>query len=157
MTKKRRIALVAGIIAILVVIALLVVFLPRAATNREQGQSIVIELESNPTTGFAWRSWSSGTGSVELTENEFLTTSGTSGVVGAPGTERFTFVATHAGDLKLEFEYEQGWTGGEEAYLATYLFTVDDNLHVTFLSKEIEPLGDVAEADLPEIPDPTIT
>jgi len=78
----------------------------------QKGQTLVITLESNPTTGFRWEV-------VELEESilrqmgepEFQSESD---LPGAGGTETWRFKATNAGQTALQLVYRRPWEEGEE-------------------------------------------
>ena len=78
----------------------------------QKGQTLVITLESNPTTGFRWEV-------VELEESilrqmgepEFQSESE---AIGAPGVEILRFQATKAGQTALQLVYHRPWEEGEE-------------------------------------------
>jgi inhibitor of cysteine peptidase len=75
------------------------------------GESFIIALDSNPTTGYMW---------YEDYDNSFLQLLGHKyeespsgyGVVGAGGTESFDFKALKQGDTEIKMVYKQGWEGG---------------------------------------------
>lgn len=78
----------------------------------QKGQTLVIPLESNPSTGYVWEV-------VELEESilrqmgepEFQSESN---LPGAGGTETWRFQATKAGQTALELVYHRPWEEGEE-------------------------------------------
>jgi len=78
----------------------------------QKGQTLVITLESNPTTGFMWEV-------VELDESilrlmgeaEFKAESK---ALGAPGVEILRFQAVNTGQTALELVYHRPWEEGEE-------------------------------------------
>ena len=74
------------------------------------GEKFIIELESNPTTGYSWV--------VEFDENnlEFVTKNfvqqkqnGDEPIVGAGGTEKFQFKSLKTGETKINFYYLREW------------------------------------------------
>lgn len=88
------------------------------------GSTIIIALTSNPSTGYAWQ--------VREPLPEQLAQSGdvryvppgsTSPVVGAPGTEVFTFRATAAGSAELTLDYARSFEDGEPA--SVYTLTIE--------------------------------
>lgn len=77
------------------------------AITAKTGQQVVVELPSNPTTGFMWVVAESG----PLTQvgEAAYESPAKPGVVGAGGTETFTFKAERAGSGKLTLEYRRPW------------------------------------------------
>ncbi len=71
------------------------------------GEQLVVELPSNPTTGFSWTVADSG----PLTQvgDAAYESDAKPGVVGAGGTETFTFDAKKAGSGTLTLEYRRPW------------------------------------------------
>jgi len=77
------------------------------------GEELVVELPSNPTTGYAWIVAESGP-LTQVGEAEY-TSEATPDVVGAGGTETFTFEATEVGSGTLKLEYRRSWETGVAA------------------------------------------
>jgi inhibitor of cysteine peptidase len=77
------------------------------------GEQLVIELPSNPTTGFSWMVADSGP-LTQAGESEYETDAAPD-VVGAAGTETFTFNAEEAGSGTLKLEYRRSWETGVAA------------------------------------------
>lgn len=71
-----------------------------------EGDELVVELESNPSTGYAWQVVEVE-GASQRGESEF--TEGATDVVGAPGVERLTFVREGTGPGVIELEYRRVW------------------------------------------------
>ena len=81
------------------------------------GDTLKIELESNPTTGFMWTLVAnSGEGVLQKVDNSFEAdkTVGPA-VCGAGGKEVWTFKALAAGETTVSMEYSQNWEGGIKA------------------------------------------
>jgi inhibitor of cysteine peptidase len=77
------------------------------------GEQLVVELPSNPTTGFSW-TVADGGPLTQVGEAEYATEAAPD-VVGAGGTETFTFDAKKAGSGTLTLEYRRPWETGVEA------------------------------------------
>jgi inhibitor of cysteine peptidase len=77
------------------------------------GDTIIVELESNQTTGYQW-SLTSPTDSAVLVlkGNEYRTSQQQTPLVGAGGTEVWTFVAQGAGRATLTLGYQRSWEKG---------------------------------------------
>ena len=75
----------------------------------EQGETLVIELDSNPTTGFEW--------AVDDVDTDVLTYTGSEyqpeddGLVGQGGTQRLSFQAASPGSSVIELKYWRSWEG----------------------------------------------
>ena len=70
------------------------------------GDEIVVELESNPSTGYSWQVASSK-GARQKGEVEYV--GGDTDVVGAAGVERFTFVREGSDAGVIALEYRRPW------------------------------------------------
>ncbi len=87
------------------------------------GGSLVVHLESNPTTGFKWEL-------SEITDQTVLKQDGEpefvppdEAIPGAGGKEIWTFDALKAGKTTVSLEYSRPWEGGEKGEW-TYTLTV---------------------------------
>jgi inhibitor of cysteine peptidase len=82
--------------------------------NVAAGDTFIITLCSNATTGFQWSE--SGQISdptvVQQTDHKFV--SPDTGLVGAPSKEVWTFKALKKGTSTISLEYSQPWEGGEK-------------------------------------------
>ncbi len=81
-----------------------------------EGGTLTITVGSNPTTGFSWEEPAqvADTGILEQTGNKMLTPEG-KGIVGAAGSQSFTFRALEKGSTTVKLEYSRPWEGGEKA------------------------------------------
>lgn len=74
--------------------------------NLVVGQSFMVQLTSNPTTGYRWIYQQEGTAFVEpVGEPRYQSGPAPVGMVGGAGTEYFTFKATSAGQQTLKLVY----------------------------------------------------
>ncbi len=82
----------------------------------EQGQILVVTLESNPTTGYSWEQVESQDSILLQTdEAEFKPSdTGEPPLVGAGGWEIFRFEAIGAGQMTLQLVYRRSWEEGVE-------------------------------------------
>jgi len=72
--------------------------------------SLIVALTSNPSTGFAWSvSERTGQGLVLTGPPAYVPGGPTAPVVGAPGTEVFTFRAVESGTFQLVLEYRRSF------------------------------------------------
>jgi predicted secreted protein len=76
------------------------------------GGSITVILCSNPSTGFSWEQPAFDAAKLRL---ERHATSEPSGLIGAAGTETWTFRVLSPGDTQVSFAYSQPWAGGEKS------------------------------------------
>lgn len=82
----------------------------------EKGQTLVVTLESNPSTGYSWEV-AEGAGTVlqQKGEADFKSSSaGDQQLVGAGGTETLRFEAAGAGETTLKLVYYRPWEKGVE-------------------------------------------
>ena len=91
-----------------------------AILSIEVGDVVTLELEGNPTTGFAWES--------TPIDETVLTAAGKpqyrtdSDLIGSPGVFTFQFRAVAEGETRVELVYHRSWE--ETDPLQTYHFTV---------------------------------
>lgn len=123
-----RFRVAAGVLILVVTIAALAVAAARTIpggvpsevqlTDRDDGGSVrlarggslVVELVSNPSTGYAWTvSDRSGSGIVLVGPPQYIPPGSTGPVVGAPGTEVLRFAATVPGSHELVLEYRRSF------------------------------------------------
>lgn len=71
------------------------------------GDSLVIELPENPTTGYRWIREPDSSPSVRLRANTFNRATG--GGFGAPGVRHLEYEVVHIGDAPVELHYRQAW------------------------------------------------
>lgn len=77
-----------------------------------QGQTLVVSLESNPTTGYRWEV--SGSTAPALRQVGEAAFEARSDLIGAPGVETFRFQAAAAGQTSLTLVYRRPWEEGVE-------------------------------------------
>jgi len=82
----------------------------------EQGQILVVTLESNPTTGYRWEQAENQEPILEqMGEAEFIPSDeGEPPIAGAGGWEIFRFKAISAGKMTLQLVYHRSWEEGVE-------------------------------------------
>jgi len=78
------------------------------------GDKITVKLCSNPTTGFEWKYETIGAVILQEEDRDF-TESEDEGIVGAAGTDVWTFEALKTGTTEVRMEYSRDWEGGEQA------------------------------------------
>ncbi len=85
------------------------------------GDALVIELGSNPTTGYRWteKPANSGPKVLKQAKHEFIQRGGErpigKPILGTGGFETWVFRAAKPGTAVLEFSYGRPWQGGEKA------------------------------------------
>lgn len=72
------------------------------------GDSFIIKLEENPSTGFTWHFSTDNDDIVMLNSDQFIPPK-TEDLVGAAGTHEYKFLAFKAGETKVKFDYYQDW------------------------------------------------
>lgn len=89
------------------------------------GDIITVKLCSNPTTGFQWKYETTGEAVLKEIDHKFVPPEG-QGVVGAAGTEIWTFQAAAKGTTQLRMVYGRpGAGGGQEERTYTVTVTVE--------------------------------
>jgi len=96
---------------------------------------IVIELDANPSTGYAWTTTTEG-GSVTLSRVEDITAEGDRQLPGAPITQRYTFEVRDIGTTKVTFEYARLWESKAPLRRIVYVIAVDENFEAKIESVE---------------------
>jgi inhibitor of cysteine peptidase len=79
------------------------------------GEVMVVTLESNPSTGYAWHASSSNPDVVaQMGDAQYQEPASTSNepLLGAAGTEILSFEATGSGTATLTLDYKRGWENG---------------------------------------------
>jgi inhibitor of cysteine peptidase len=79
-----------------------------------KGNTLVVTLFSNGTTGFSWdeNAQIADTGIIQQLRHEYV--GADTNILGAPGTERWTFGAVKTGTTTVHLEYSRPWEGGEK-------------------------------------------
>ena len=91
----------------------------------EVGDKIRLEFCSNPTTGFEWTYEMSEEGVLDEEDHDFVEPED-SELVGAAGTDIWTFEAVGEGTTEVSLEYSQPWQGGiKEEWTYTLTVTVE--------------------------------
>lgn len=81
-----------------------------AALSLRLGDSVVIRLSSNPSTGYRWQADAANSPSIALQQGAPQFVPGANaGMPGAGGTEVFTLVAAEAGTAVYRFVYARSW------------------------------------------------
>jgi len=89
-------------------------------------QKIIISLQGNPTTGFAWSVQDINSDVIRLISKKFISGSDNFWRVGVGGKYIFEFIAEKQGKTNLEFIYKRPWVGGETAQTFTVTINVAD-------------------------------
>ena len=86
------------------------------ATNVDIGETIVITLASNPTTGFTWPDIAqiSNQDIVEQTDHNFLSPDQMA-ATGTSGKDVWKFKTIGKGTTTIRMDYNQPWDGGEKS------------------------------------------
>lgn len=86
----------------------------------DQGDTIILTLVENPSTGFRW--FMDATRGLILKSDEYEPSG--SGLIGAAGTRTWTYSVTVSGMLSISGIYKQGWmptTGNEDVFTLTLI------------------------------------
>jgi len=91
----------------------------------EVGDKITVELCSNPTTGFAWTYEMTSENVLQEEDYDFVEPEDDE-VVGAAGTDVWTFEAVEKGTTEVNMEYSKPWQDGiKEEWTYTFTVTVE--------------------------------
>ncbi|MFQ6070366.1 MAG: protease inhibitor I42 family protein [Candidatus Aminicenantales bacterium] len=94
-----------------------------------RGGTVVIRLESNPTTGFKWElAKISDENIVQLLDHKFIpprkkAKKGKGWMTGVPGKEVWKFKALKKGVCRVHLDYSRPWEGGEKG-VKKYVLTI---------------------------------
>ncbi len=90
------------------------------------GAPLVLELASSPSTGYAWQLVAVDEVILRVSAHQFIAPKST--LVGAPGTERWTFTAgAQGGSTVLRLEYRRPWESPETPAAQVFSIEVDVN------------------------------
>ncbi|MBR0162861.1 MAG: protease inhibitor I42 family protein [Oscillospiraceae bacterium] len=120
--------LFSGIIAVLLVISTLI----SACGDAPAPQSVTLQFDANPTTGYSWEVQQSE----ELFDvaSEYSENAHEEDMTGVGGTETFVLTPKAAGTTEVTFSYVRSWEDTEPETQVVYTFKVDRKLQVTMES-----------------------
>jgi len=80
------------------------------------GNTIKVILGSNPSTGFSWTEQAKigDTTILRQDKHETVAAADSDKIVGAAGTEEWTFTALKTGETTVSMDYSRPWEGGEK-------------------------------------------
>ena len=113
-----------------------------ASSAVDSGKVLVINLETNPTTGYDW-SYEMTNMDADAANIVFLDayeefTNQDKGLVGAPILRHYKFKADKQGKQNIKFTYKRNWEGGDVAYSIVYNLTVGSDMKINLDSVEYE-------------------
>lgn len=73
----------------------------------EKGDKVVVELKSNPSTGYQWKIIEGNTEILNFVSKNFVSDKAEPGMVGVGGTDHFNFTANKKGNTVFKFEYSK--------------------------------------------------
>ena len=117
----------------LMAVFIIAVYLLSACGQPKQPQTVTIQLDSNPTTGYSWQV----SQSKDLFDIQSSYTSDETEEIldGAGGTETFVLTAKNPGTCEVSFSYVRPWEKTEEPdEQVVYTFKVSRSLQVEMLS-----------------------
>lgn len=92
-----------------------------------EGKSLVINLDSNPTTGYSWDVEISDEAVICFVKSDYIQT-GTG--IGAGGRDSLRFVGLSEGKVQIRFTYSQSWEDNPPAQTADFNVSVDKDGNV---------------------------
>jgi len=99
-----------------------------------EGDTITFSMVSNPSTGYGWQAVVTGD-SIRLTDDSFTPHPSTDTdfpLVGAPGTQHYTFTAVKPGTSEIEFIYSRVFEAGSAVSDTKVTVTVTDDMTVSY-------------------------
>ena len=103
-----------------------------ANPNPNDEKTVIIELESNPTTGFSWKCDISNPQIADLISDTYEQDSAPMGITGVGGTQSFVFNCKQTGLTDLTFTYKRPNDDGEVAEVRYAQLLVDEELNGEF-------------------------
>lgn len=95
--------------------------------NLKVEDTVIIRLESNPTTGYSWiLNENTDTSIVSMVDSEYIQSAEDEELVGAGGHEVLTFKAVSKGKTSIVLNYERPWEEAEEP-LETFEINISVN------------------------------
>jgi inhibitor of cysteine peptidase len=105
-----------------------------SAPNGGGSQSITIELDGNPTTGYSWTYTMDPEGIVKEVSHEYKADA--KGTVGGGGKYTYVFAAQSPGEVQMQFVYARPWeTNAEASRIEIDTLSVDSKLRVKQVNK----------------------
>lgn len=97
--------------------------------------TLKINLESNPTTGYTWTYQIADTSIVTCLSDQYVADNQDSEMDGVGGTEQYIFEGQKEGTTTITFKYARSWEQ-DDAQIKTYTIKVDSNRKVTIINQE---------------------
>lgn len=116
-----------------------------AAFSAKAKKEEVVQLYSNPSTGYAWRYSADKEGMVEETEHSYDPAATFTGVqiVGAGGQESWKFKGLQEGYVTLTFKYERAWNNDEsQNQMKAFTYYIDSNLDMSLVATMSKDFAD---------------
>jgi len=109
-----------------------IVLLVLGCSETQKRKTATVELQGNPTTGYAWVYIMSPEGILREISNEYSADKSGEAVVGSGGKFIFTFEALTKGEAELIFSYLRAWeVDTPAAKTAVYRATMSDKTGLT--------------------------
>jgi len=95
------------VILLILIILIFIYFRPNEVSKVKTGEEFVIDLKSNPTTGYRWEP-DFDDKYIRLVERDYQSDS-EENIVGGGGKEIFVFSALQSGETEIQFYYFRPW------------------------------------------------
>jgi inhibitor of cysteine peptidase len=99
-------------------------------TNTTYKETVEIDLESNPTTGYQWQYENDKEGIIKEVSNIYKEKDVSEEITGSGGTDVWIFEGLKEGSSQVTFNYLRSWEK-EVAETKTFIFTVDKERNIT--------------------------
>ncbi|MGN0467511.1 MAG: protease inhibitor I42 family protein [Acutalibacteraceae bacterium] len=99
-----------------------------------EGSSLVVNLDSNPSTGYTWDVEVSDESVIRFIRSECHQSDS---LLGSSGRESFSFAGISEGKARIDFTYSQNWNKDPAASTAVFNVSVDEDGYVTVDSYKI--------------------
>lgn len=99
---------------------------PEESIFLKRGETKIISLESNPTTGYSWSLYSKNTRNTIVGIEELPYKADDTGLIGSGGTQSWKITGKKRGIAHIRFDYKRPWEKGvSPAKIKRYIFTVN--------------------------------
>ncbi|MGN1419720.1 MAG: protease inhibitor I42 family protein [Acutalibacteraceae bacterium] len=99
-----------------------------------EGSSLIVNLDSNPSTGYSWDVEVSDESVIRFIRSEYHQSGS---LLGSSGRESFSFAGISEGKAQIDFTYSQSWSEDPAASTAVFNVCVDESGNVTVESYKI--------------------
>lgn len=109
------------------------------ASTQKDGDTVSVQLKSNPTTGSSWTAAIADSSIAVLASDTYTQDKAAKGRIGAGGVQTLTFKCLKEGSTDIILTYGRPWENGEVWETRTARLTVGKNLQGTIEMEAVAP------------------